>query len=143
MNVLFICYANVGRSQVAEACFTKLSKHDCHSAGIAVNERIAQMKLPSKKLKHAAIQHSVKYIEREFGVDVGDKERQQLVPEMIDTADLTIVIAEKERWPDYLKEANKVVFWDIADPAGMADGAADDIYKEVQLRVAQLVAEIG
>ena len=95
MKVLFICYANVGRSQVAEACFKTLSQHDSHSAGIAVNERIAQMKLPSKKLKYAAIQHSVEYIKREFEIDIGEKERQQLVPEMIDRADLAIVIAER------------------------------------------------
>jgi protein-tyrosine-phosphatase len=143
MKVLFICYANVGRSQVAEACFKRLSQHDSHSAGIAVNERVAQMKLPSKKLKHAAIQHSVEYIKREFGVDIGEKERQQLVPEMMDTADLAIVIAEKERWPDYLKEGDKVVFWDIPDPFRMADGEADEVYKELQRRVGQLVAEIG
>ena len=143
MKVLFICYANVGRSQVAEACFRTLSQHDSHSAGIAVNERIALMKLPSKKLKHAATQHSVEYIKREFGIDVGEKERQQLVPEMIDTADLAIVIAEKERWPGYLKVGDKVVFWDIADPVRMSDGAANEIYKVVQRRVKQLVAEIG
>ena len=108
MKVLFICYANVGRSQVAEACFKSRSQHDCDSAGLAVDERIAQMKLPSKKLKHTAIQHSVRYIKRELGLDVGEKERRQLVPEMIDAADLAIVIAEKERWPGYLKECNKV-----------------------------------
>jgi hypothetical protein len=51
MKVLFVCYYNVGRSQVAEACFKKLSQHDCDSAGIAVDETIAQRKLPSKKLK--------------------------------------------------------------------------------------------
>ena len=48
MKVLFIYYANVGRSQVAEACFKTLSQHDSHSAGIAVNERIAQMNFPVK-----------------------------------------------------------------------------------------------
>jgi len=61
MKVLFICYANVGRSQVAEACFRSQSRHDCTSAGIAVDERIAQMKLPGEKLKHTAVQHSVEY----------------------------------------------------------------------------------
>jgi protein-tyrosine-phosphatase len=101
------------------------------------------MKLPSKKLKHAAIQHSVEYIKRKFGIDIGEKERQQLVPEMMNTADLAIVIAERESWPGYLKEDDKVVFWDIPDPARMADGAADEVYKEVQRRVEQLVAKIG
>ena len=143
MKVLFICYANVGRSQVAEACFKSRSQHDCDSAGLAVDERIAQMKLPSKKLKHTAIQHSVRYIKRELGLDVGEKERRQLVPEMIDAADLAIVIAEKERWPSYLKESRKVVFWDIQDPVGMNDESADEVYRQVQHRVAQLVAEIG
>ena len=143
MKVLFICYANVGRSQVAEACFKTLSRHDCDSAGIAVNERISQRKLPSKKLKDNPIQHSVEFIRREFGIDVGEKERQQLVPEMIDTAELVIVIAEKERWPGYLKEDGKVVFWDIPDPAGQPDDFADELYRQVQRRVKQLVAEIG
>ena len=87
------------------------------------------MKLPGKKLKYAAIQHSIEYIKREFGIDIGEKERQQLVPEMMDTADLAIVIAERERWPGYLKEDDKVVFWDIPDPARMADGAADRCIK--------------
>jgi hypothetical protein len=36
-----------------------------------------------------------------------------------------------------------VVFWDIPDPGRMADGEADEVYKEVQRRVEQLVAEIG
>ncbi len=143
MKVLFICYANVGRSQVAEAYFKTLSRHNCDSAGIAVNERIAQRKLPSKKLKDNPSQHSVEFIRREFGIDVGEKERQQLVPEMIDTAEFVIVIAEKERWPGYLKEDGKVVFWDIPDPAEQADDFADELYKQVQRRVEQLVAEIG
>ena len=143
MKVLFVCYANVGRSQIAQAYFGTLSKHASDSAGNAVNERIAAMKLPSRKLKDNLSQRSVEYVRREFGLDIAEKERQQLTPEMIDTCDLAIVIAEKERWPGYLKECGKVVFWDILDPAGTADDFADDIYKEVQRRVEQLVAEIG
>jgi protein-tyrosine-phosphatase len=143
MKVLFICYANVGRSQVAQAYFDTLSQHDSDSAGIAVNERIAAMKLASRKLKDNPNQRSVEYIRREFGVDIAEKERQQLTPEMIDTSDLAIVIAEKERWPGYLKEGGKVVFWDIQDPAGMADDFADDVYRQVQRGVEPLVTEIG
>jgi protein-tyrosine-phosphatase len=142
MKVLFICYANVGRSQVAHAYFDTLSKHDSDSAGIAVDE-IAAMKLASKKHKDNPTQRSVQYIRREFGVDIGEKEKQQLVPEMLVTADLAIVIAEKERWPGYLKEGGNVLFWDIQDPATMADDFAEDVYRQVQRSVEQLVAEIG
>ena len=61
---------------------------------------------------------------------------------MINTADFVVVIAEKERWPTYLEEGNKVVFWDIQDPAGMADESADDVYRQVQRRVEQLIAKM-
>ena len=62
---------------------------------IAVDERVAQMKVSNKKLKDVTNQSSVAYIRRELGVDVGEKERQQLVPEMIESADLTVVIPKK------------------------------------------------
>ena len=42
-----------------------------------------------------------------------------------------------------MKEGGKVVFWDIPDLAGQADDLADDLYRQVQRRVEQLVAEIG
>ena len=143
MKVLFICYANVGRSQVAETCFKSMSKHDCESAGIAVNERLAAMKLASSKLKDNPNQSSLRYINRELGRDIGQKEKQQLIPEMITTADLVVVIAEKERWPTYLQECNRLLFWDIQDPVGMADESAQEVYRQVQRKVEQLVAEIG
>jgi pentatricopeptide repeat protein len=143
MKVLFICYANVGRSQVAETCFKSMSKHDCESAGIAVNERLAAMKLASRKLKDNPNQSSLRYLRRELGRDIGEKEKQQLIPEMINTADIVVVIAEKKRWPSYLQECNKILFWDIQDPVGMADEFAEEVYREVRRRVEQLVAEIG
>lgn len=104
---------------------------------------MAQLPHPSRKLKDAAIQHSLRYIWRELGIDVGEKERRQLLPEMIDAADLVVVIAEREQWPRYLKEGGKILFWDIPDPAGMADDLADEVYRDVQRRVELLVVEVG
>ena len=143
MKFLFVCYANVGRSQVAQACFTTLSRHDSDSAGIAVNELIVLRNLPSRKLKDVVDQRSVGYIRREFGMDVSERERQQLVPAMIDEADRVIVIAEKERWPSYLQEGGKIVFWDIPDAVGQPDEIAYDVFRQVQRRVERLVEEIG
>jgi len=143
MKVLFICFANVARSQIAEACFKTISRHHCESAGIAVDDRIAKGNLPSRKVRDSPTRRSIEYIKREFGVDIGEKERQQLIPEMIDTADIAIVIAEKKRWPDYLKEGGKVMFWDIPDPFEQTDAFAEDVYNQVRQRVEQLVTEIG
>jgi protein-tyrosine-phosphatase len=133
----------VARSQIAQAYFKTISQHHCDSAGIAADDLIAKNNLRSRKLKDVPIQKSNEYIKREFNLDLGEIERQQLVPEMIESADVAIVITEKERWPQYLKEGSKVMFWDIPDPSGQTDAFANDVYKQVQQRVKQLVAEIG
>ncbi len=143
MKVLFVCYANVGRSQVAQAYFSKLSQHASGTAGIAVDELMAKASLSSRKLKDVPTQRSVEYIRREFGVGISERERQQLTPALIDNADLVIVIAERQRWPGYLKEGGKVVFWDIPDAVGQTDDFAYDVYRQVQRRVERLVEEIG
>ena len=143
MKVLFICFANVARSQIAEAYFKTLSQHDYDSAGVAVDYLIEQGNLPSRKLKDVPYQRPIDYIKQEFGLDISEKERQQLVPEMLKEADLAVVIVEEERWPHYLKENGKVIFWDIPDPFGQADDFANELYSHVQQRVEELVARIG
>ena len=105
---------------------------------------IARQNLPSRKLKDSPTAgRSVEYIIKTFGVDISDRERQQLTPEMVHSADLVILIVEKDRWPDYLQEGGKVVFWDIADAHKQDDGFAYDVWRQVQDRVEQLVKEIG
>ena len=145
MRVLFVCQNNVGRSQVAQACFAKLSRHECDSAGIGVDAQVASRNLLSRKVKHGSSRRSVVYIKREFGLDISEKDRQQLAPELIDRADMVVVIVAKHLWPDYLKEEEdgKVVFWDIVDTVGMDDAIADDTFKVVHRRVEILVEEIG
>lgn len=143
MKVLFICNANMGRSQVARACFDQLSEHDTDSAGIGVDRIIAKQNLPSRKLKDFGNQRQVEYIRKMFGVDISDRERQQLTPETVHAADLVILIVEKEKWPHYIEEGGKVVFWDIPDAYRQDDAFADDVFRQVRNRVEQLVREIG
>ena len=143
MKVLFVCHANVGRSQVAQVYFDKLSKHESDSAGMGVDENVAKLALPSRKLRDIPTQRSVVYIQREFGVDASENESTQLTLEMIDEADRVIIINEKERWLDYVKEGGKVVHWDIPDSLGMEDDSAFDVYRQIRERVEELVREIG
>ena len=110
---------------------------------MAVDEITANGNWPSKKLKDVPNPRSVEYIQREFGVDISDRERQQLTPQLMDEADMVIVINDKANWPDYVSEGGKVVFWDIRDGLGQADEAAHQIYGQVRQRVEELVQEIG
>ena len=148
MKILFVCRANVGRSQVAQVCFNQLSRHTSDSAGIAVDELIVKLHLRGRKLKDVtsisrAAEYTLECIRNEFGVDIADKERQQLTPAMVDAADVIVVIAEKEQWPAYLKEGGKVVFWDIPDGVGQDDAFVYDVFTQVRRRVEQLVDETG
>ena len=141
MKVLFVCKANVSRSQVAQVRFEQLSKHESYCAGIGVAESVAQR--PSSKLKDIRNLRPVEYIKTRLGVDHSERDRLQLTPEMIDDMDLAIIIHDKAEWPDYLKEGANVVFWDIPDTPGLDDESAGKLWDQVQLRVEQLVREIG
>jgi protein-tyrosine-phosphatase len=148
MNILFVCRANVGRSQVAQVCLNKLSRHTADSAGIAVDELMVKLHLQGRKLKDVtslsrAAEYNLECIRNAFGMDIADKERQQLTPAMVDAADLIVVIAAKEQWPAYLKEGGKVVFWDIPDAVGQDDAFVYEVFTQVRRRVEQLVEEIG
>ena len=143
MHVSFVCNANVGRSQVAQVYFNQLSSHESSGAGMAVGEINARLHLPSNKIQDVTVQRPADYISREFGADISERERRQLTPKMIDEADLVVIINEKEMWPDYVKERDKVVFWDIKDGAGRTNEATFDIFAKVRERVEELVKEIG
>ena len=141
MKVLFVCKANVSRSQVAQVRFEQLSKHESYCAGIGVAESVAQR--PSSKLKDIRNLSPVEYIKTRLGIDHSERDRLQLTPEMIDDMDLAIIIHDKAEWPDYLKEGANVVFWDIPDTPGLDDESAGKLWDQVQLRVEELVREIG
>jgi len=94
-------------------------------------------------MKDALSQRSAEYIRHEFGVDISERERRQLNPEIIDEADRVIVITEKGDWPDYLLEGGKVEFWDIGEPLGRDDAFVLEVYAQVRQRVEQLVKDIG
>jgi protein-tyrosine-phosphatase len=113
-----------------------------------VDEFIVQLHLRGRKLQDVtsisrAAAYTLECIRNEFGVDIADKERQQLTPATVDVADVVVVIAEKEHWPAYLKEGGKVVFWDIPDGAGQDEAFVYDVFTQVRRRVEQLVEETG
>jgi protein-tyrosine-phosphatase len=75
MNILFICKANVGRSQMASAFFSMLSKKNkSTSAGTQVGEKEGQIVGDNEKTKLL-----VKVMD-EKGIDIRNFKRKQLTP---------------------------------------------------------------
>ncbi len=141
MKVLFVCNANVGRSQAAEALFKRLSSHEAHSAGTRADELAERANPPTRMLKDSP-SPAVPYL-KEMGVDISQNLRTQLTSEMVQQADRVIVMADKDNWPDYLRDSEKVTFWDIEDTRGLGSDAAQPLLDEVKRRVEQLAREVG
>lgn len=134
MKILFVCKANVGRSQMAEAFFNKLSKKNTAiSAGTHVESDPDEHKEGFQKVFSAM---------KEKNIDMPEVYRKQMTKEMFDSADKVVVITEKENLPEYAKDSPKVTLWDVADGKGKSYEFVCNMRDEVRIRVEQLVKEI-
>ncbi len=143
MKILFVCYANAGRSQVAEALFNKLSQHKAESAGTRVDKLLTERNPATGMVKHATGGQSVIAYMEEEGINVSENTRKQLTPQMLENSDRVVVITSKDSWPKYLQESEKVIFWDIPNAVGMTPAAARVVYDQVKKHIKDLVDEIG
>ena len=75
------------------------------------------------------------------GIDISEHMRKQLTATMVEEADRVIVMADRDSWPEYLRNSDKVTYWDITDPVGLDERAALSVYDEVKRRVQELVQE--
>jgi len=131
MNVLFICGANVGRSQIATAFFNRLSKsHKAVDAGIHVNEH------EGESLHKFVIQCMF-----ELDYDLSKNTRKQLIPWMVKEADKIVIMADKMALPDFI-DMSKVVFWEIDDPKNKSLEYHRLIRDQIKSSVEKLVKEI-
>jgi protein-tyrosine-phosphatase len=119
MNVLFVCKSNVGRSQMAEAIFRQLTKgkYFVQSAGV---ESLGN---DGKNLEGMLLKdrESSKYVIeclKEIGIDVSNNIIKKLTPEMVENSDIIFVMVKSDTIPEFLKENDKVAYWNIEDPDG-------------------------
>lgn len=139
MKVLFVCNANVSRSQVAEALYVKLSGCPAESAGTRADEVLVRTGVSSRMLKETP-SRAMAYMKAE-GVDISENLRTQLTAEMVDRADKVVVMADVDSWPPYLRDNPKVVHWELTDPIGLDEEAARNIFDEIKRRVTELVRQ--
>jgi protein-tyrosine-phosphatase len=148
-KVLFVCYGNVGRSQVAQSLFASLSSNASESAGTKVDELIASGRAPGRVLKEVRRgglpsnpPSSISYVEAR-GIDISGNLRKQLTLELMDEADRVVVMAERDTWPEFLASSDKVTVWDLPDPGVLTIEAGNEVFDEIGRRVEELVRQIG
>ncbi|MDE1804866.1 MAG: low molecular weight phosphatase family protein [Candidatus Micrarchaeota archaeon] len=142
MRVLFVCRGNVGRSQMAEAFFNRMSKKNTgYSAGTSSRDEGVE----------GAVIGNGKWMTpdamKEIGYDIYGNVSKQLSKPMVDQADKVVVIMRKEEgemlMPDYLKKSGKVEMWEILDPKYKGMEVIRSVRDEIKMRVEKLVREIG
>jgi len=135
MNVLFVCKYNVGRSQIAEAFFNKMSKnHQATSAGTHVEGDLDEHKEGFRKVITAM---------KELDYDLSKIKRKQLTEQMFNEADKVVVITEKENLPAYARNSSKVVLWKIEDGKGQSYEFICKMRDDIKPLVERLAEEVG
>ena len=144
-KVLFVCNANVVRSQMAQAFYNHFTKtQNADSAGVNA-EKYSTDEIPTvadfdahliaKNLDPLAVIDLM----REKGIEVGASQRTQLTKDMLCDYDLVVNIANRNQTPDWLKGDN-VVWWKIEDPHAESRELAELACDEIEKRVKKLIS---
>ena len=144
-KILFVCNANVVRSQMAQAFYNHFTKtQNADSAGVNA-EKYPTAKIPTvadfdahlvaKNLDPLAVIDLM----REKGIEVGASQRTQLTKDMLCNYDLVVNIANRNQTPDWLKGDN-VVWWKIEDPHAESRELAELACDEIEKRVKKLIS---
>jgi protein-tyrosine-phosphatase len=141
MKVLFVCRANVSRSQTAKALFDTLSEHDSESAGTTVGDKDGET--VRDHLARVGISDFVFPIMAQQGLELRDNRRSQVTAAMVERADRIIVMTERDTLPDYLLNSEKVTHWKVRDTLRMPRETTREIADQIRRHVVELVREIG
>ncbi len=126
MNVLFVCIENAGRSQMAEALFTRTAQgaHEARSAG---SEPAAQV--------HPEVVEAM----RELGVDLGGRVPHRLERDDAEWADVVVTMGCGDACP--VVPGTRYVDWELPDPAGKPLEEVRGVRDEIRRRVDDLLAD--
>ncbi|MBD3361587.1 hypothetical protein GF358_02215 [Candidatus Woesearchaeota archaeon] len=106
-KILFVCHANVGRSQMAEAYYNFLTNSkDAVSAGNMLDIENRYPKLPC----------TIVNLMSEEGIPINSQKPKTVTPEMVDVCDRMYVLCPREQCLDFVVNSEKAVFWNVKDP---------------------------
>ena len=138
-KILFVCNANVVRSQMAQGFYNHYSgSQNADSAGLN----------PEKKWGEAPTLSDFETMSRkparssetmqEVGIDITGHKRQLLTADKLGDYDLIVNLAEKSQTPDWLRGDN-IIWWDVADPRNESVEKNRIARDEIEQRVKQLL----
>jgi protein-tyrosine-phosphatase len=131
MNILFICQANLGRSQAAMELYNQIKPGESSSAGTAVDE-------PGQKLSEREGAVNIIEVMKDYDIDMSHNIRKQLNEDMAAKYDKLICMAEPETIPEWLNNHPKTAIWTIQDPKGQDVETTRIIVRQIKERIRTL-----
>jgi protein-tyrosine-phosphatase len=128
MKVLFVCVENAGRSQMAEA----FAKH----YGKGKVEATSAGTMPSSEVNPVVVQ-----VMKEKGIDISKNKPKLINNQMVQEADIVIVMGCDPQGFCPAPLLSKVVDWKLEDPKGKPIEKVREIRDEIERRVKKLIAE--
>ena len=129
-KVLFVCYGNIMRSQIAEAYFNSMSEKDAAiSAGID----------PTTPMRYSKPAEEVIAVMQEEGIDISRKTVKTVTKGMVDAADNVYVLTDKSTCPEFITSSPKVTYWEIEDPFGTSIENFRRIRDQIKSKVVEIV----
>lgn len=133
-NILFVCQANVGRSQSA----AELYKLKTHNAG-RVASAGTKVDTPGATLaQRPGAANIVQIMREDHGVDMINNVRTQISPENAKGFDKIIVMAERDTIPEWLLADKRAILWTVPDPKGQDMETTRRIVRKIEELVGQL-----
>lgn len=132
MNILFVCQANVGRSQVAMELYRKKGGQ-ASSAGTRVDAPGATL------AERPGAFNIVKIMNEDYGIDMMHNIRTQISEKNVEGYDKIIVMAEHNTIPEWLFDDKRVELWLVDDPKGQDISTTRRIVQEIKQKVDSLV----
>ena len=126
-SVLFVCIHNAGRSQMAAAFLTHLSRG-------AVEVRSAGSE-PADRVNPAAVAAMA-----EVGIDIATEQPKILTTDAVKASDVVITMGCGDTCPFY--PGKRYEDWVLEDPAGKGVDAVRPIRDEIRRRVEKLISEL-
>ena len=83
-------------------------------------------------------QHFFEIMERN-GMNVRDNTTKRLDSRMLDEYSIVVSMAEEPHIPDFLKNAKKVIWWEIENPKVIDQKIAEDTYEKIDALMQKLI----